>query len=91
MNQNQLMLAIFEAARQGDVLPTDKAFSHLGTLIDHLDKRSPTYDEDRRTLLSIGATIWELDRKCARLPVRGAADGAAPTESSTPLGFSPQA
>ena len=62
MNRTDVMLAVVEMARVGGAMPSDEAISHVAALIDRLDKAGPSYEADVRVLLSIGATIWQLQQ-----------------------------
>jgi hypothetical protein len=58
MNRTDAMLAIVEMARMGGAASPEDAVSHVATLIDRLDKASPSYENNVSLLLRIGATIW---------------------------------
>ena len=62
MNRTDVMLAVVEMARVGGAMPSDDAISHIAALIDRLDKGSPSYEDDVRKLMGIGATIWQLQQ-----------------------------
>lgn len=66
MSRTDAVLAVVEMARMGGSASPHDAVSHIATMIDRLDKASPSYEDDVMLLLSIGATIWTLEhRACA--------------------------
>lgn len=60
MNHTDVMLRIVEMAKVGGALSSQDALANIAAMIDRLDVRSDSYEEDVAQLMKIGATIWDL-------------------------------
>ncbi|MET3373337.1 hypothetical protein ABIC89_002399 [Variovorax boronicumulans] len=58
MNRTDVVQRLSEIADLDTTNLPDDAVSQVSWMIDHLDPKSPSYEANVETLLSLGATIW---------------------------------